>query len=406
MQRASHPTAWLGLFLGLLLAGCGSLSQTELDANDIAAARRAPAQSLQMEVDSLLRPMVDTLHTPGVVVGVLLPDGTRQFFGYGVADQTSRRRPDGATLFAVGSLSKGFLAALIALLVDDGVLSWDDTLETLLPPGTALSPDARRITLLQLATHTSGLPRQPVTLRTLSYFIEYLFDGESFYRQFDDRYVLDYLAHFSADAQGQRQYSNIGYGILGYIIELRTGKSLDALLTQRLAQPLGLTCTGYVAEALPCYPTRAQGYAGDQPKFIGRGQPTPDWQFTNLMRGSAALSSNADDLLNFASAHLNGQDSHVNGVLADNLRVRVPQPTEASAIAWVVDDIAGQAITYQIGIVAGYTSYIGLDVEHRTAVVVLQNSFNWDNSVGHKLLLRLAHLSAGQAVSAWTRPGD
>jgi CubicO group peptidase (beta-lactamase class C family) len=336
--------------------------------------------------------MVETGHTPGVVVGVLLPDGTTHFFGYGVADRSTGAKPDGDTLFAIGSLSKGFLAAITALLVDEKILSWDDTLDRLMPPHTRLSPDAGKITLLQLATHTSGLPRQPVTLQTLQYFVEYLFDGESFYRHFDTDYVLDYLAEFSADEQGNPHYSNIGYGVLGYILELQMGMSVDTLLEQKMTQPLGLTCTGYTPESLPCYATRAHGYAGDQPKFIGRGHPTPDWQFTNFMRGSAALSSTAKDLLIFAAAHLKGQETRFSGVLAGNLRVRVPRSREAAAVAWIVDDFAGTAITYQIGVVAGYTSYLGLDVEHKTAVVVLQNSFNWDNSLGPKLLLRLAHL--------------
>jgi CubicO group peptidase (beta-lactamase class C family) len=382
----------LGLCVCLFAAGCNSLANTELDATEIAAARLPDSRDLRAVVDSLAHPMVETGHTPGVVVGVLLPDGTMHFFGYGVADQISGREPDADTLFAIGSVSKGFLAAITAMLVDEGVLSWDDTLDTLLPPNTPLSPDARNITLLQLATHTSGLPRQPMTLRTLRYFVEYLFDGESFYHHIDTAYARDYLADFSTEEQGQPRYSNIGYGILGWILQLKTGKSVDDLLAQTITEPLGLTCTGYEPDSLPCYPTRAHGYAGDQPKFISRGRPTPDWQFTDLMRGAAALSSTARNLLTFASAHLESQGTRLNGVLASNLQVRVPRPKQAAAVAWFVDDIDGQPITYEIGLVAGYTSYLGLDVGHRTAVVVLQNSFNWDNTVGHSLLLRLPHL--------------
>lgn len=340
--------------------------------------------------------MVEEGHTPGVIVGVLLPDGSTRFFGYGVADRVSGLKPDGDTLFAVGSLSKEFLAAITALLVDEGGLSWDDTLGTLLPPQTPLSPDASKITLLQLATHTSGLPRQPYTSLTLEYFAQYLFTGENFYRHLDRDYTFEYLAHFETDNHGEPQYSNIGYGILGYILELRTGLSLEALLEQKIAKPLGLTCTGYAPEALPCYSTRAHGYAGDQPKFIRRGQPVPDWQFTDLMLGSAGLYSNASDLLTFAAAHLSGRETRFNAALAGNLRVRFPQAKESAAVAWSADCIAGEPIVYQIGVVAGYTSYLGLDVEHKTAVVVLQNSFNWNESVGHRLLIRLRR----RAVSA------
>jgi len=70
--------------------------------------------------------------------------------------------------------------------------------------------------------------------------------------------------------------------------------------------------------------------------------------------------------------------------------VRFARPKEAAALAWIADDVGGRRINYQIGLVAGYTSYIGIDAERGSAVVVLQNSFNWSNDIGHKLLLRLA----------------
>ena len=202
---------------------------------------------------------------------------------------------------------------------------------------------------------------------------------------------MDYLADFKADNAGQPRYSNIGYGLLGTVLELRTGQSVDALLEQKIIKPLELKCTGYNPDTLPCAATRAHGYAGDEPMFIPRGDAVPDWQFTPLMRGSAALHSTARDLLTFASAHIWNQEDHLNTVLASNMQIRFPRAKEAAAVAWVVDDVEGEPITYQIGIVAGYTSYIGIDAAHKTAVVVMQNSFNWDNTVGHKLLLNLRY---------------
>jgi hypothetical protein len=91
--------------------------------------------------------------------------------------------------------------------------------------------------------------------------------------------------------------------------------------------------------------------------------------------------------------------------LRDSLRVRLKRPREAPAIAWIVDDIHGQQITYQVGLVAGYSSYLGLDSRHKTAVVVLQNSFNWSNSIGHRLLLRMANsLDRQQSLASAPRP--
>jgi CubicO group peptidase (beta-lactamase class C family) len=389
-------TALLGGGMCLLLSACSNLATMEFDANNAEALRYARRGDLQREVDSLVKPLIDQGVAPGAVVGVLLPDGSKQFFGYGVRDRAGGGTPNGDTLFAVGSLSKGFLGAITEVLVQEGKLSWGDTLEKLLPPETKLSADAKKITLLQLVTHTSGLPRQPYTREIMVPFLRYLFTGENFYSALDRPYVLQYLASYTAPSKVEYQYSNIGFGILGYALEQRTGLSVDTLLMQKIVKPLGLTNTGYIPEALPGYATRAHGYAGDQPKFIPRGEPVPDWQFTHFMRGSAALYSTARDLLTFAAAHLQGAATPFSAALTDTLQVRFSQPDETTAVAWTVADVDDQRIAYQLGIVAGYTGYLGLDLKHRTAVVILQNTFNWDESVGGRLLIRM-----GRAQDQW-----
>ena len=387
----------------LALAGCSNLATTEVDLDAIAANQDLRSGDLQSDADELVRPLVDQSFTPGAVVGFRLPDGSMQFAGYGVADKATGAPPGADTLFAVGSLSKGFLAATAALLADKGVVSWSERVDAFVSRSTRLSADARQVTLLQLATHTSGMPRQPIDKQTLAYFIRYLFTGESFYGHFDDDYLMDYLSTFDADGSGDPQYSNIGYGTLAYLLSQRTGKPAEALVDREVIKPLGLHCTGYVPEALPCYATRARGYAGDQPKFIHRGHPTPDWRFTDLMRASAGLYSTPRDLLTMASAHLMGSDSHFNAVLADNTRVRVPRAHRAADVAWVSDTIGGRTITYQIGFVGGFVSYLGLDTANRTAVVLLQNSFNWDVRAGHLLLLRMAYRNVGGIGGAESR---
>jgi CubicO group peptidase (beta-lactamase class C family) len=375
--------------LCLLLAACANFASTEFDATDAEALRYAKSGDLRAEVDSVVQPLIGRGDMPGAVVGILLPDGSMRFFGYGVADRDTGRKPDADTLFAVGSLSKGFLGTIVDLLVQQGQLSWDNTLGEVIPPDAGPSPDARNITLLQLTTHTAGLRRQPFTRPMLMPFIGYLFTGDSFYDMLDRDFMFDYLSDFSTPRAPTYVYSNIGYGLLGFAVERKTGENLDALLQQDIVAPLGLTETGYVPEALPGYATRARGTAGDQPKFIRRGTPVPDWNFTPLMRGSGGLYSSARDLLIFARAHFVGTDTPLGRAMVDTLRVRLAGPHESAAIAWTVDDIGGQEIAAMLGVVAGYTSYLGLDLRHRTAIVVLRNSFNWDESIGSRLLIRL-----------------
>jgi CubicO group peptidase (beta-lactamase class C family) len=388
--------------LGLLLSSCTDLASMEFDATDAEALRCAQGgDDLRAEVDSVVQPLIARGDTPGAEVGILLPDGSMQFFGYGVADRDTGRTPDADTLFAVGSVSKAFLGTIADLLVQEGRLSWDDTLGNVMPADAKASRDARAITLLQLATHTSGLPRQPYTRPILVPFFRYLFTGESFYDPLDQDFVFDYLSDFSAPSAVEYEYSNIGYGLLGYAIERETGLTLDTLLQRDIVAPLGLTETGYVPEALPGYAVRAHGYAGDQPKFIRRGAPVPDWTFTPLMRGSAALYSSARDLLIFARAHFAASATPLGRAMADTLRVRLLRPRESVGVAWTADHVNGEDISYILGVVAGYTSYLGLDTRHHIAIVALRNSFSWDESIGGRLLVRLGRaqdLAAGQVA--------
>jgi CubicO group peptidase (beta-lactamase class C family) len=381
--------ALLSCGASVLLSACANFTSMEYDTTDTEALRYAQSGDLRAEVDSAAQPLVARGDTPGVEVGILLPDGTMRFFGYGVADRDTGRAPDADTLFAIGSVSKAILGTIADLLVQQGRLSWDDTLGEAIPADAKSSDDARNITLLQLATHTSGLRRQPYTGPMLLPFFRYLFTGESFYDPLDQEFMLDYLWDYSAPRTVEYKYSNIGYGLLGYAIEHKTGSTLNTLLQRNIAAPLGLTRTGYVPEDLPGYATRAHGYAGDQPKFIQRGAPVPDWTFTPMMRGSAALYSSARDLLIFARAHFEAPDTPLGRAMTDTLRVRLARPRESVAIAWTVDNVDGEDIAYIEGVVAGYTSFLGIDTRHRIAVVVLRNTFSWDDSIGGRLLVRL-----------------
>ena len=220
--------------------------------------------------------------------------------------------------------------------------------------------------------------------------MQYLFTGDNFYRHLDRESVIGTLSTFNAPSVHKLKYSNIDYSILADILERRAGKSIDTLLAERITEPLKLSNTVFNPEDLPAWSERAYGHAGDHPMFIRRGQLVPDWRFNKILRGSAALYSNARDLITYAAAHLRDDASLLSVALKDTLRVRHSQPQRGAAVAWLTDDVGGVRITYQVGIVAGYSGYVGIDIEHQTAVVVLQNAFNLDYSLGHKLLF-LSH---------------
>ncbi|MDX9980465.1 MAG: serine hydrolase domain-containing protein [Lentisphaeria bacterium] len=384
--------AAIGVALVLIVGGCGTMSRNVVWPHDEAAGRLSRGGGLAEEVAALARPQVDSGYVMGMAVGVLLPDGSRHHFGFGRMAADDPLPPDGHTVFPVGSLGKLFMAGLVARLVAEGVWKWDATLGELLPPDIALSEDAARITLRQLATHSSGLPREPLSLPMTWYFFRYLLTGKSFYAHIDDAYLYRYLARFSVPAEvGDGDYigySNLGYGLLGRLVELRTGEDLAMALHERVTMPLGLEDTGF---GVSPGRRRAWGHAGDQPKFVRRHRAVPEWDFTAMMRGAGGLCSTPDDLLRFAAAHLDPEASPLSPMLADNLAVQTYRPVRAQAVGWLVDTVDGEEIVFQMGMVAGYSGYLGMHRRSRLAVVVLQNNFNWRDEVGHNLLLRLIH---------------
>lgn len=387
------PLALL-LCFSLLLTACGTLSQTSAPVGDKVYLSHP---TFNENVDDIVRHYMQQKQVSGISIAIIHQHNPPKFYSFGVTDAVHRYPITPDTLFALGSLSKGMTAEVIIELVDRGELHWDDTLATLLPPQVPLSDDAKRITLLQLVTHTSGLPRQDMDLPMFMKFMAYLRSGENFYGNLDSDVVLDYLADFDAPSKPAAQYSNLGYALLGYILKYRLHQDIETLAQRNLFQPLGMRSTSFKPQTLRGYPWRALGHAGDQPKLIPRGELTPDWAFKNNMVAAASLYSNARDLIRYLDAHL--QDSAqtpINVAFAQVNHSYEQHGNQSQNIAWVTDTYGQQKITYQVGYIGGYSSFIGFDKQNGNAIVVLQNAFNWSNYLGIALLMDLAQKESAE----------
>ncbi|MGA5657184.1 serine hydrolase domain-containing protein [Rahnella contaminans] len=375
----------------LFLTSCGTLSDMQVKEHPDAVRALACSGDLDEMVNGVVRQYQKKEKAAGVAIGIIRNNGEARTWGYGYTNSTHSYRIDGETLFALGSVSKGVTGEVVAGLVNKGQLRWDDKLSDLLPKNIPLSEDAKNITLLQLATHTSGLPRQNMNKDMLESFLRYLYTGDNFYHELDSDSVVNDLSGFTKPEKREPQYSNLGYALLGYILKLKTGEDIQQLSYDFIFRSLKMDNTSFYATRLKDYPYRAIGHAGDQPKFIPRGEVVPDWHFSNNMVAAASLYSNVDDLLKYLRAHIDGsKNGDLNMAISDTEKVYFQRAIEAANIAWVTDHISHQTITYQVGYIGGYSSYIGFDKKHQNAVVVLQNTFNWSNYIGHDLLLRMA----------------
>ena len=113
----------------------------------------------------------------------------------------------------------------------------------------------------------------------LGKFIRYLGTGDNFYGELDSDNVLRYLANWRAPRNKTPQYSNTGYALIGYILKHKTGEDIQSLASRYIFRPLHMANSSFTPQKLKGYPS-GRGHAGDQPKFIPRGQLTPDWHFS------------------------------------------------------------------------------------------------------------------------------
>lgn len=399
--------AQLLVALALQLPGAGCATSPKRIVTDPVAAttRLRGGGSIETEVSHLAEPLIASGEIRGIAVGVLTPDGHTQFFGYGrTGIPGSPQPPNSETIFQVGSVSKLFVTAVLASLVEEGTLRYEDTVRSLLPPGVRLSDDVGRLTVYELVTNTGGFPREPFCLSQLRDFTSFVFTGRNLYRYFDKPFLYAYLRKKSLRPKAARSYvySNIGFGLLAHLMEVRTGRSYQDLLQERICRPLGLADTTLVLDEEQ-KGRLAMGHVGVQPCFMRRGRPMEPWDMGEILGPPGCLYSTVKDLLLFARSNLGMAHHPLEPVLAGTQSVRWITPLEDVGFGWIHNYLGDTRlhVTFKQGVMSGYTAYVGLNTDAQMAVAVLYNTFSWDELVGHNLLLRL---SRGLAPAAGPAP--
>jgi CubicO group peptidase (beta-lactamase class C family) len=237
-----------------------------------------------------------------VVVGVY-QRGTNSVTGFGRVSAANRATPDGETIFEIGSITKVFTAVALAQLVNEGQVKLEDPISRFLPEGaTAPQKDGREICLVHLATHSSGLPRLPDDLLSSAK------DELNPYVDYQPANLYQSLSSLELkSAPGQKMfYSNFGYGVLGHLLELKTGKPYETLVREIVCAPLAMSNT--VIELSAEQQDRLS--PGHDPK----GNVVPNWDFAALAP-AGAFRSTANDLLKFVEANLRNEPTAISRAL-------------------------------------------------------------------------------------------
>jgi D-alanyl-D-alanine-carboxypeptidase/D-alanyl-D-alanine-endopeptidase len=360
MRQSCIHTVVLLVLLVPRLAGAAS---GPLPGND-SALPPVSAADLQAVLDKDLAGALKTGQlAPSTGAGVciaVVEHGVHRIFCYGTATPNS--------IFEIGSITKTFTALILSQLVEQGRVRFDEPVRQLLPPGTVAKPKGAEITLLDLATHHSGLPRMPDNFRPA--------DSANPYADYHVANLYRFLAK-----QGVRKsaipgllYSNLGFGLLGQALAARSALPYPILLKEEVVDPLGLKDT--TISLTPEQRARfISGHTDDH-------QPAHAWDL-DALAGAGAIRSTAGDMLAYLEANLHPEflkpvggstaASTISAALTQQHELRADAfPGIRIALAWLYESESGNY--FHNGATGGYSSSAFFNPKDDYAAVVLLNT--------------------------------
>ncbi len=310
----------------------------------------------------------------GLVVGIT-QHGKHVVFAYGTAKKD--------LLFEIGSITKTFTGLLLAQMVEQGKVKIDEPVRLLLPPGVVAKPDGLEITLLDLSSQHSGLPRMPDNFKPSDPQNPYVdYTPKLMYEEIKKRGV-------SKPANPPYGYSNLGVGLLGQALAVRAGTNYESLLKAQITGPLSLHDT-----VITLSPEQKARFAvGHDPQH----HETHAWDL-DAFAGAGAIRSTAGDMLTYLDAQLHpeklppanaGPASTLAAAIKLSHELRADAlPGMRIALGWHYIEDSG---TYwHNGGTGGFNSYAMFNPkEDYTAVVVFNQSGSFADRVAQHVEARL-----------------
>jgi serine-type D-Ala-D-Ala carboxypeptidase/endopeptidase len=282
----------------------------------------------------------------------------------------------GARLFHLGSIAKTFTALLLAQMIETNDVTLGDTVGDHL----SMARGSGDVRLLELATHTSGLPLLPEPIASRGDACP-----EDPYSAVttDDMFEAAQLAQ-PGPKRGAFEYSNFGYALLGLVLSTAGGSSFEDLLTRRVLDPLELRDTVFDIH--------------DDPRLVDGhdidNTIVAHWH-NAAMHGCGGLVAPVGDIGRYLVAQLHPDATPLPSAIRRTHRLRGRQPTgPASALGWVVDDVQGTYRYWHNGATFGFSAYAAFAPASATGIAIVQSrtpaGFGELERLGNELLGHLA----------------
>ncbi len=280
---------------------------------------------------------------------------------YGLADVENQAPVTPQTNFRIASITKQFTATAIMLLVEDGKLSLDDTLDKFFP---AFPDYGQHITVRQVLNHRSGLPDYEDLI------------PENTTLQVHDLDVLQLILDTDAplfQPGTNYSYSNTGYTLLGLIVEQVANQPFHQFLKTRIFNPVGMDQTNMFVHGLNAVPNRAFGH--DHNNDHNNAQWTRhDQSLTSAVRGDGGIYSSLNDLAKWINALDNQQ------LLSEQSTLQMFTPVETDdknigyGFGWRIDTYQNEYRVHHNGGTQGFSLCLQRFPNRNAAVIILFNN--------------------------------
>jgi CubicO group peptidase (beta-lactamase class C family) len=345
------------------------------------------SQSSNQSLDAVIEPQIANGNFRSVIIGSYEEASIEEFYSYGGIAANDSSKPTSKNIFEIGSLSKVFTGLILSSLHLDGTLTINDKVSSVLK--SLKGKPAGNITLLELATHMSGLARIPSNLTIV--------DMKDPYAKYTEKNLLSYLKSLKEIKKPKlfswKNYSNTGFGLLGYILQKKTNLTYEELVKKHITNPLGMKNT-YV------------NVPEDKIKLFVPGhnellEETSYWLLLNSMNGAGALKSTASDLMLFLKANISPKNTSIEDVLRFSQKPRYVDGNKGIGIAWglKLENTKVQGIGHNGG-TGGFVSDFQFDVNKKKGFMYLTNTSNTPQCVAAILI------TSEECMPKFSRPVD
>lgn len=326
-----------------------------------------PLSSWAQSLEELCKQRVDSNETPGIAVAII-EDGKSKFFYYGKSNLSTRESVTSKTLFEIGSVTKTFTCSVLSYLVQKNELALSDPAQKHLPSSILLpEKNKKSITLLHLASAHSGLPRMPGNFSPA--------DQSNPYIDYTEKELTAYLnnCELKNEPGTTYEYSNLGMGLLGFILTQQKNRPYSELIKEIILSPLGMNQT--FINGLGSSKLLATGYRDTSPMKA--------WTWTNqsVLTGAGGIVSNAEDMLKFLVAQLNSDNSTLTAAFkeAHKEQSEAGSPTMQIGLGWHIRE---HKYVWHNGGTGGFRSFVGFDPVKKRGIVILTNSTTGADDLG------------------------